>query len=150
MPARQTRCIDCIAMGRITSRAAIHGSREGPRCEEHWRAEKRKRGLDTHAKRIELEFGITSAEYWAIYQAQGGRCAGCQRATGARKRLAVDHEHNKPGCTHHPKVGCRKCIRALVCGPCNQMLGRYDVAALERLANILKNAPAQEILRRSA
>jgi hypothetical protein len=146
----QTRCIDCLAMGRITSRAAIHGSADGPRCDEHWRAEKRRRSDVEHGKRIELMFGITGEQYWAIYQAQGGKCYGCQRATGKKKRLAVDHRHNKPGCRHHPKTGCPKCIRALLCGSCNTVVARLDVPALKRLIYVLEHEPAQEILRRCA
>lgn len=141
---RQTRCIDCKTMGRETDRAAL---KPGPRCEEHWREEKRRRSKANHANRIENYFGITGEQYWALYESQGERCYVCQRSTGKRKRLAVDHEHNKPGCTHSPEVGCPQCIRCLACGPCNQdLLGRYDVAALKRAIYVLENLPAQRIL----
>ncbi len=33
--------------------------------------------------------------YWALYEFQGGKCYVCQVATGKKRRLAVDHEHNK-------------------------------------------------------
>jgi hypothetical protein len=99
-----------------------------------------------HAKRIEEGFGISSEVYWAIYAAQNGRCYICEHATGKRKRLAVDHEHNKPGCDHDPKVGCPQCIRALLCGPCNKTIGRLDAAALSRAIEVLISAPAQRII----
>jgi hypothetical protein len=141
---RQTRCIDCNSEGRQTSRAAL---KPGPRCEEHWRAERRRRSNASHGNRIELEFGITEEEYWAVYEGQGRCCAVCGRAKGITKRLAVDHEHNKPGCDHPPEQGCRNCFRCLACTTCNRIvLGRYDVPALLRAIDVLENPPAQRIL----
>jgi Recombination endonuclease VII len=141
-PMPQTRCVDCTLMGRSTTRAAL---KPGPRCEEHWRAEKQRRAKVAHGHRIELEFGITSDQYWAIYEAQGGSCFICRRATGRKKRLAVDHDHHK-GCGHHPSVGCPRCIRALLCSPCNQILGRLDEDGLRRAIHVLNHAPAQQVL----
>lgn len=141
---RQTRCIDCNSEGRLTSRAAL---RPGPRCEEHWHARKRKVAKAAHGRRLEENYDIDSDTYDFIYQSQGGRCFGCGKATGKARRLAVDHDHK---CLegHDPKKGCRKCIRALLCGPCNQILGRLDVAALLRLVDVLEDPPAQRVLGR--
>lgn len=148
----QTRCIDCNAMGRQTDRPAYHPSREGPRCEEHWRIEKKRRSVAAHAKRIEDTYEISGEEYWAIYEAQGGRCHMCRRAKGKSKRLCVDHDHNcpensknKPG-GHDPKNGCRKCVRALLCVFCNDVVGKLDADALARGIEVLENAPAQKVL----
>lgn len=140
---RQTRCIDCRAEGVQTSRAAL---KPGPRCEEHHRARKRATSLAAHGKRIKETFGINSEIYWAIYEFQNGKCFGCQRATGRRKRLAVDHDHS---CTagHQPNMGCALCVRALLCGPCNETIGRLDVAALQRLITVLIEKPAQRVIR---
>lgn len=140
---RQTRCIDCNANGIETSRAAL---KPGPRCEEHWRDRKKNVALAAHARRLEKNFEISAEIYWAIYEYQGGRCFGCGRATGKTKRLAVDHDHS---CTagHDPKSGCPLCIRALLCGPCNETLGRLDVAALQRLITVLTDPPAQKVIR---
>ena len=99
-----------------------------------------------HARHVEATYGITAEEYARLYLAQGGRCFVCQRASGAAKRLAVDHDH-KRGCGHDPSVGCRQCIRCLACGPCNQVvLGRYDADALARAIMVLKTLPAQRVL----
>lgn len=138
----QTRCIDCNSMGRKTPRPAYH---PGPRCEEHWRAERRRRSNAVHAKRVEDTYGITGDEYWAIYEAQGGRCYICGRAKGKSKRLCVDHDHKK-GCGHDPKMGCRKCVRALLCVFCNDVIGKLDPEALQRAIHVLKYAPAQQVL----
>jgi hypothetical protein len=139
---RQTRCIDCIAEGRRTARAA---PRPGPRCLEHHREVKRRRSALAHANMLVEVYGITSEQYRAIYEYQQRHCAICQRSTGARKRLAVDHDHHK-GCGHDPKLGCRNCVRALLCGPCNELLGRFDVAALKRAIHVLEDPPARRVL----
>jgi hypothetical protein len=44
-------------------------------------------------------------------------------------------------------MGCSKCIRALLCAYCNEILGRLDVEALQRLITVLTDPPAQKILR---
>ena len=91
-------------------------------------------------------YGITPEDYRRLYEAQGGRCAMCQRATGKTKRLAVDHEHYKEGCQHAPDVGCRRCVRSLLCSPCNITIGRLGPEALARGIMIMKDPPAQHIL----
>jgi hypothetical protein len=141
----QTRCIDCNALGRQTPRAAL---KPGPRCEEHHRERKRAVSKAAHGKRIEQEFDITEDIYDAIKQAQGGVCFGCGRAKGKRRRLAIDHDHHKDGCEHPPEMGCRNCIRALLCTYCNEVLGRLDADALRRLITVLEDPPAQRILRK--
>lgn len=142
---RQTRCIDCNAKGRVTPRPAL---RPGPRCEECWRERRRAVSKAAHANRIEKVYEITEEEYEAILEAQGGRCFICQWATGKRRRLAVDHDHD---CDQgHPRnLGCRKCIRGLLCNTCNKVvIGRYDIAALERAIKYLKRPPARAVLSR--
>lgn len=131
-------------MGRVTDRAAYN---PGPRCMEHWREQKKKRSKAQHGKRIEQDFDIDSQIYDAIKESQGGVCYGCGKAKGTKRRLAVDHDHNKDGCTHDPKMGCRNCIRALLCAYCNEVLGRLDADALRRLIIVLEDPPAQKILK---
>ncbi|HEY6021914.1 MAG TPA: endonuclease VII domain-containing protein [Candidatus Paceibacterota bacterium] len=77
-------------------------------------------------------YGLALGEYDALKASQNGTCAICQRATGAKKKLAVDHDH---------KTGY---VRGLLCGPCNGMLGkaRDDVEFFLRAAEYLKNPPA--------
>lgn len=109
----------------------------GPRCATHNREVKKQRSEKAHGKRIEATYGITTNQYRAIWEAQGGRCAICQRANGTRKRLAVDHDH---------KTGE---VRGLLCGPCNHdVLGhlREDIDALNRAIGYLINPPARTVL----
>jgi hypothetical protein len=144
---RRTRCIDCRAEGSMSKVAA---PRPGPRCLKHHRLRKKEISKAAHAKRIEQEFEMPSKIYWAIYEWQGGRCYVCRRATGARKRLAIDHEHGREGCDHDPEVGCPRCWRGLLCGPCNQTIGLLDVAALKRAIEVLEDPPAQRFLKEYA
>lgn len=59
--------------------------------------------------------GLTPADKAAMIEAQGGLCAVC----GATEPNQVDHDHRCcPG-----NQGCKMCVRAILCGPCNSMLG---------------------------
>src|SRR5215469_6977480 len=68
-----------------------------------------------HRTAVEARYHLLPGEYDRMLAFQHGKCAICQRATGATKRLSVDHDH---------KLGLsREAVRGLLCGPCNQMLG---------------------------
>lgn len=81
-------------------------------------------------------YGLTKEQYEALYEAQGGVCYICRRATGRRKKLAVDHDH---------KTGY---VRGLLCSPCNGMLAhaRDDIEMFERAAGYLASPPAHEYI----
>ena len=87
-------------------------------------------------------YTLTANEYWAIYEAQGGRCAICKRATGARKRLSIDHDHSC--CSGRGKT-CGRCVRAILHYKCNTAIGMFNdspemlrkaIKYLERHGNI--------------
>jgi hypothetical protein len=75
-------------------------------------------------------------------------CYGCGRAKGKTKRLAVDHDH-RCDAGHPPEFGCPKCIRALLCTYCNEVMGRLDADALRRLIEVHENPPAQTLAQRT-
>lgn len=81
-------------------------------------------------------YGITADEYWCIYEAQGRRCYVCQRATGATRRLAVDHCHATGR------------VRGLCCKYCNRLLGfaRDDVTYFQRAIEYLTHPPAFDVI----
>jgi hypothetical protein len=119
---------------------------EGPRCATCWRIERKRRSKAQHQRRVADVYGLGVGEYDALYLAQGGRCWICRRATGKAKRLAVDHDH---ACTegHAPTSACRRCIRGLLCGPCNlYVIGRLDLDALQRAYWYLREPPASRLL----
>lgn len=133
-------CKDCVAEGVTTRRPAPH---PGPRCATHHRRRRNATREAARAAHVERTYSITEEQRQELYEAQGGTCAGCP-ATGATRRLSVDHDHACcPGST-----SCGECVRGLLCRTCNRFLGhvRDDPAALRRLADYLENPPAQRVL----
>lgn len=137
-------CKDCVAEGITTSRPAPH---PGPRCVTHHRARKRIVSERNAARRVENTYGISWDERQAIIAYQDGTCAICKRATGATRRLSVDHDHNV-GCGHAPEVGCKNCVRGCLCRPCNDLLGiaRDNVDFFQRAIQYLLDPPAKKVL----
>ncbi len=125
------RCKDC---GPESKRPATY---PGPRCATHHREARKASKLRAHGRHVERTYGITAEDYWALYQAQDGRCFICRRATGKAKRLPVDHDHGTGE------------VRGLLCGPCNRdVLGhlRHDAAAFVRAIEYLLDPPARAVL----
>jgi len=84
-------------------------------------------------------FNLTPEQYWAIYEAQGGKCYLCQRASGRTKRLAVDHDHS---------TGL---VRGLLCSHDNlKVIGhsRDSVEFFQRGVVYLTNPPAFDVIGR--
>lgn len=104
----------------------------GPRCGQCHRAVKAARRDAVWAAYILKTYGITSAQYWALYEAQGRACYICQRAKGTTKKLAVDHDH------------ATGFVRGLLCGPCNKILGhlRDNATTAMRISYYLLKPPA--------
>lgn len=99
------------------------------------------RSLARKEKHVSRTYNLTPEQYDALYRAQGGRCALCRRATGASKRLAVDHDH---ACCPGP-VSCGRCVRGLVDSVCNDILAHFrdDPVAFERGAAYLREWPSK-------
>ncbi len=136
-------CKDCWAAGVRTQRATPY---PGPRCATHHRVKQRADRLAASARRTATVYGITAEQRAAILAAQGGACAICQRAKGnptgvkGKRQLAVDHDHSCcPG-----KTSCGRCVRGLLCGPCNDVLAhlRDDPAAFYRAIRYLADWPS--------
>lgn len=121
------------------------GKRKGPRqklakyCATCQRKLNKERARIAHGHYLERTYGITIDEYDAIKAAQGGVCFVCRRATGASKRLAVDHDHRLQG---------REAVRGILCSPCNRLLGhlRDDPVIIARLGQYLAEPPARIVL----
>lgn len=123
----------------VTARAAPH---PGPRCATHWRVKVRERKEKAHAAHVARTYSLDDREYNLLYQAQNGVCALCQRATGATRKLSVDHDH---ACCSGG-VSCGYCVRGLLCRPCNDILGhaRDDWKFFARAIKYLTHKPAAE------
>lgn len=132
--AKRRSCVDCESEGVTSRRKAPH---PGPRCVTHWRAKRSERKDVSWERRLITIYGITADEYYAILEAQGGKCYICQRATGlGRKRLSVDHCH---------KTGY---IRGILCSFDNRLLGhaRDLIDFFQRCIDYLRNPPAYAII----
>lgn len=77
---------------------------------------------------VKAYFGITKAEYYWLHGEQSGVCVLCGEGEEGR-RLAIDHDHSCCG----PSRACKRCIRGLLCGSCNRMLGFVEKSASNRL-----------------
>lgn len=122
------RCKDCGAKRKTVSRP-------GPRCATCKRAKSKADRARAHDNQVQKLYGLRPGEYQDMYASQGGTCALCQRATGKRKRLAVDHDH---------RTGC---VRGLLCGPCNKLLGhaRDDPEYFERCVIYLSRSANPQV-----
>jgi hypothetical protein len=139
-------CVDCIREGVQTARPIAKGcGPRSPRCVTHVRAVKKRTRIRAHGNAIGRNYLMKPDEYNLLYQFQGGRCFICQKATGAARHLAVEHEHNKAGCNHKPEYGCPKCWRALCCKRCNRLVAFLDVDALARAIVMLTDPPARKL-----
>jgi Recombination endonuclease VII len=145
-------CLDCKKMDPPPPTVRKIWTKEGvpPRCGQHGRAVRTARRARSADLRVESFAGITAAQYWELYEQQGGTCAFPRcNATGKTKRLAVDHDHRKAAlqCDHDPKTeACRNCIRGLLCGPHNyELIGKYEVDLRDAL-NYLQYPPAPLVL----
>jgi hypothetical protein len=78
-------------------------------------------------------YGLTTLAWIQIFESQGCGCAICDRIDPKDKNgWQTDHDHSCcPG-----KKSCGKCVRGILCGPCNRGLGA------------LQDSP--EIIRKSA
>lgn len=136
-------CKDCIAEGVPTYRNAPH---RGPRCKTHWQKYRKATKEATHASYVQRQYGLRDTDYGLLYEAQGGVCAICLRATGATRKLSVDHDHK---CCAGSQ-SCGYCVRGLLCRPCNDMLGhaRDQWSFFARAIRYLNSPPAHAALGR--
>lgn len=69
---------------------------------------------------LKYKYKITLEDYDRMLEEQGGGCAVCgSPQPEGRGRFHVDHDHS---CCPTDKT-CGKCIRGLLCSPCNVRLG---------------------------
>jgi Recombination endonuclease VII len=119
----------------------------GPRCKTDHLVKRAADRARAHGRRVVTIYGITIEFYWQLYEFQGGKCYICRRATGKTKKLAVDHDHDcQEG--HARENACPKCVRGLLCTPCNKdVVGhlRADPDAFLRGAEYCTNPPARQL-----
>lgn len=94
---------------------------------------------------LKRAYSITPAEFQAMLDAQGGKCAICYKSLH-NSRIEIDHDHRIA-----KAKGIRASIRGLLCGGrywgCNRRLGRIDDSLwLRAAAAYIDHPPAGQIL----
>lgn len=130
MPPRESRSAS-------SWRAAPH---PGPRCFSDHQVVRKARKAKAQVTRDGKVYGLAPGGYDALLLVQSGRCAICRRATGATRRLSVEHDHRRE---HERRGG----VRGLACRPCNDLLGhcRDDPEMLKRAIEFLVNPPSNQL-----
>jgi hypothetical protein len=130
----------CAGPCGLNRQAKFFVSEKGRICLD---CQRRKRKVSSHGARVQRTYGLTPAEYDAIFAFQNGACAICK---GRRNyRLNVDHDHELERLNYSP----RECVRGLLCRRCNGDLltaARDDVTVLLAAAAYLSHPPAHAVL----
>ncbi len=87
-----------------------------------------------YLSKVKQRYKLSSADYYALFDLQGGRCAICHtHQDELGMRLAVDHDHvsGKP--------------RGLLCKGCNLALGMAEAAGTSAWANYRACPPMKEL-----
>ena len=77
---------------------------------------------------------MTMEQYTALRLAQADRCGACKEPLrfGETRAVTVDHD---PRCCQYEtlstgrtkgSISCGKCVRALLCSPCNRAIGFFE------------------------
>lgn len=135
-------CKDCYPKGHGVNSSMVVKKKPrpapypGPRCTTHWRERKKEVKAANHEKRVQNTYGLEKGEYAQLYTFQGGLCSLCRRATGASRRLSVDHDHATGD------------VRGLLCRPCNSLLGHArDKVEFFRRCILYLNLPPCQMMR---
>lgn len=98
--------------------------------------------LNQRKQMLWTKYRMTVEQYDDMLLKQGGSCALCPRTPGQSENFVVDHDHSCcPGAR-----SCGKCIRGILCRPCNTVLGLVNDSpeVLEEAARYLRTAPSEK------
>ena len=74
-------------------------------------------------------YRLTSEQFAQLLEVQGSACGMCHQPFSENSAICVDHDHR---CCPTEKASCGRCVRGLLCRPCNAALGhierRYELA----------------------
>lgn len=133
-----------VERGCVVCGADITNRRSDTRyCSEQCMNEQRRRDgrlRQTTRKALLTRYGLTQEAFDALLAQQGGGCAICGSTDPKARhgKWQIDHDH--ACCPNRDQRTCGKCVRGLLCGPCNTGLGHFedDPARLEAAARYLR------------
>lgn len=126
-------CVECKLDPPKTVRKIVSGNTARSwRCTTHTRAFKARQKQQRRFATVARQYGLTPEQYVALLEYQNYLCAGCRKANGKTKALAVDHDHYLARQHDHPEdKACVDCVRGLLCSQCNHIvIGRYSIEQL--------------------
>lgn len=99
----------------------------------------------TRGYSLKKRYGMTNQQFDERLAKQGGGCAACGVTEMVGKWWHVDHDH---ACCPTNARSCGRCIRGILCHPCNTALGSAgdSIERLEQLINYLKGAARGELV----
>lgn len=74
-------------------------------------------------RRRARRFGLTDDWFEVTFEAQGSKCAICGSLEPRGRGWSIDHDHS---CCPSKGSSCGKCIRGILCSPCNCALGMVN------------------------
>lgn len=69
-------------------------------------------------------YGLTPERFDEMLAEQGNACAMCREPFKEGRPIVVDHDHS---CCDTKLRSCGKCVRGLLCHPCNIALGQIEL-----------------------
>jgi hypothetical protein len=90
-----------------------------------------------YLRQVKYKYKLSPADYYALFELQGGRCAICHVTPEEMgRRLAVDHNHLTGE------------VRGLLCSPCNSGLGAHELRGTSAWSAYRAWPPMKELLYR--
>ena len=87
-----------------------------------------------YLRQVKYRYKLSSTDYYALFELQGGRCAICHVTPEEMgERLAVDHSHATGD------------VRGLLCRPCNKALGSHELRGTSAWSSYLSWPPMKEL-----
>lgn len=132
------QCARCLEWREVESYGPHPNSMDGLRAEcAHCRSKAYQRDRVRILSRAkEIRFNLKPGQAEDMLEAQGNRCGVCRTDAPGTKGWVIDHDH---ACCPEPGRSCGKCVRAILCGRCNLVLGQADddVEVLARMIDYL-------------
>jgi hypothetical protein len=96
---------------------------------------------DRRDKNLAYFYSMSQQDYDTMLEAQEGVCAICKTLPKEGKNLCVDHDHKCCPPSEYGKAAnrtCGKCVRGLLCPPCNRLLGRVESGNIDEFYSYLE------------